>query len=168
MRKQDWENMVASWRAWNDDELRGSGAFRNFMMPTRNYERESGPRRGRGWEGQQDPRTLPPRPRPHHAQTRMRNENENRRYLNEMTSPIPSAEPGRYVIACPRCGRFDETRSRSHARYCCGRRMMSFHTRDQKGDVHHGPPRENRTPLSRENMTSRLEDILNDVDLEGL
>lgn len=151
-----------------DDELRGSGAFRNFMMPTRNYERGRGPLRGRGWEGREEPRTNFPRPRPHHGQTRMRNEIENRRYLDEMTSPIPSAEPGRYVIVCPRCGRFDETRSQNHSRYCCGRRMMTFHTRGEDGSVRHGPPRENHTPLSRENMTSRFEDILGDVDMEGL
>ena len=142
-----------------DDELRGSGAFRNFMMPTRNYDR--------AWHRD---RMMPnlPRPRPHHGQTRIRNEIENRRYLDEMTSPIPSAEPGRYVIACPRCGRFDETRSQNHSRYCCGRRMMTFHTRGEDGSVRHGPPRENHTPMSRENMTSRLEDILDDVDLGGL
>tara|TARA_R100000152_G_C6710131_1_gene137908 strand:- start:24 stop:401 length:378 start_codon:yes stop_codon:yes gene_type:complete len=123
-------------------------------------------------EGLPTSQALPnlPRPRPHHGQTRIRNEIENRRYLDEMASPIPSAEPGRYVIACPRCGRFDETRSRTHARYCCGRRMMAFHTRDEEGNVRRGRPRmeDRHTSLTRENMTSRLEDILDDVDLGGL
>jgi hypothetical protein len=153
-----------------EDELRDSGAYRHFRMPRRNYDRAF--HRDRMRDGLTASQALPnlPRPRPHHGQTRMRNEIENRRYLDEMTTPIPSARPGRYVIACPRCGRFDETRSNTHSRYCCGRRMMTFHTRDQEGNVRHGRPRmeDCHTSLTRENMTSRIEDILRDVDLEGL
>jgi len=157
-----------------DDELRGSGAFRNFMMPTRNYDRT--------FHRDRTSDTGLPRhgvygPRPYRGHTRIRNEIENRRYLDEMTTPIPRAEPDalgrtRYAIGCPRCGRIKQTRSRHHSNYCCGRRMMNFDTRDDEGNLNPAytfqPPAGRRIPLSRENMTSRFEDILDDVDLEGL